>query len=244
MLNITNLKVDTEGLEILDGLDLSIGTGEVHVLMGPNGSGKSTLAKVLLGHPNYKVTSGAITFLGADLLKLDVSERAKAGIYLAFQQPIEVPGVNFRSFLRLAYNTRFQKEQQLPVFKFRKLLQDKAATLNIAPELLERNLNEGLSGGEKKQTEILQMSILKPKLAILDETDSGLDVDALKSVFQGIAAIRKENPEMSLLIITHYPKIFEYVTPEFVHIIRSGKIVKSGGAELIIEIEKKGYKEQ
>jgi Fe-S cluster assembly ATP-binding protein len=243
MLKITNLKAETEGIKILEGVDLQIGAGEVHVLMGPNGSGKSTLAKVLMGHPAYKVTGGSIEFAGKDLLKLDVSERAKLGIYLAFQQPTEVPGVNFRSYLRMCYNARLPKEEQLPVFKFRKILQDEAARLEVNPELLERNLNEGLSGGEKKKTEILQMSILKPKLAILDETDSGLDIDSLKSVFQGVERIRKENPEMSLLIITHYHKIFDFVEPHFMHVIRDGKIIKTGGTEIIKEIEAKGFKD-
>jgi Fe-S cluster assembly ATP-binding protein len=244
MLKVENLKVKIEGLDILDGIDLTIGDGEIHVLMGPNGSGKSTLAKILMGHPDYTITKGKVSFEGKDLLQLSVAERAQAGLYLAFQHPIEVPGVNFRNYLRLCYNSRFSKEKQLPVFKFRKLLQDEAAKLDVGPELLERNLNEGLSGGEKKKTEILQMAILKPKLAILDETDSGLDVDALKSVFTGIESIRKDNPEMSLLIITHYPKIFDYIKPQFVHIIREGKIVKSGGKELITEVETKGFKNQ
>lgn len=241
MLKITNLAVNHTAGKILENLDLEIKSGSVTVLMGPNGSGKSTLSKVLMGHPDYSVVSGNVTFLGNDLLNLSPDKRAQLGLFVAMQYPTEVPGVNFRNFLRLAYNSSKAKEEQLPVFKFRQLLLEKAKLLDIDEKFFDRNLNEGLSGGEKKKMEMLQLAVLQPKLAILDETDSGLDVDALKVVFEGVAKIKAENPAMAILVITHYHKIFDYITPETVHIIKAGRIIKSGGAELLQDIEKNGY---
>lgn len=242
MLNIHKLVVKTTGVTILNGIDLKIAAGEIHVLMGPNGSGKSTLAKVLMGHPDYEVESGHMEFAGEELNKLTPDKRARLGLFSVMQYPTEIPGVNFRNYLRLAYNCSRSKTEQLAVFKFRQLLAEKAKLLDIDPALLERNLNEGLSGGEKKKLEILQLAILEPKLAILDETDSGLDIDALKTVFSAIAQIKKAKPEMSILLITHYHKVFDYITPDFVHIIKQGKIVKTGGKELIQEINTYGYR--
>ncbi len=241
MLQIKNLVVTSDSHTILDCINLKVDAGSVTVLMGPNGSGKSTLAKVILGHPAYQVESGSIKFNGIEITNLAVHERAHLGIFLAMQAPTEIPGVNFRNYLRLAYNSNKSKAEQLPVFKFRQLLIEQAKNLEIEQTLLDRNLHEGLSGGEKKKMEILQMAILKPKLAILDETDSGLDIDALKSVFTGIAKLKKANPAMTILLITHYHKIFDYIKPEIVHIIKQGKIIKSGKAELLATIEKDGY---
>lgn len=241
MLQIKNLVVTNDSNNILNGIDLEVSEGSVHVLMGPNGSGKSTLAKVLLGHPDYVVKEGSIKFMDREIKDLEIHERAHLGIFLAMQSPTEVPGVNFRNYLRLAYNSNKPKEKQLPVFKFRQLLIEKAKLLEIDQTLLDRNLHEGLSGGEKKKIEVLQMAILQPKLAILDETDSGLDIDALKSVFKGIATLKKDNPKMAILLITHYHKIFDYVKPDAVHIIKKGKIIISGGKELLASIEKDGY---
>lgn len=242
MLKLSNLSVTTEGKEILKGVDLRIPEHEVHVLMGPNGSGKSTLAKVIMGHPAYQVVSGKLEFDDQSLLALTPDQRAHLGLFAAFQYPTEVPGVNFRQFLRLAYNSSRPKEAQLPVFKFREMLIKQAELLEIEPALLERNLNEGLSGGEKKKMEVLQLAILDPKLAILDETDSGLDIDSLKSIFGGIAKLKAQRPAMTLLVITHYHKIFDYLTPDKIHVLKAGKIIKSGGSELLAEIETTGFK--
>lgn len=241
MLNIKDLSVTTDGKKILKKVNLKIKPGEVHVLMGPNGSGKSTLSKALMGHPHFQITKGQITINKKNITKLAPDERSKAGLYLAFQYPIEVPGVNLANFLRLAYNSGKSKKDQLSVFKFRKFLRKKLELLNMSEDFLERNLNEGFSGGEKKKTEILQMAVLEPKYAILDETDSGLDVDALRDVFEGLTKLKTQNPKLGTLIITHYQRIFDYIEPDFVHILKGGRITKSGGLEVAEAIEKKGY---
>lgn len=244
MLKITNLHcVTADDKEILKGVDLSIKPGELHVLMGPNGSGKSTLSKTLMGHPSFEITSGRINLDGTDITESEPDERAHAGLFIAYQYPVEVPGVNFSNFLRLAYNSSRNKSQHLPVFKFRKLLKETAAELDFPESLLDRNLNEDLSGGEKKKAEILQMAVLQPKYAILDETDSGLDLDALKSVFEGVNKIIASERKLGVLIITHYQRIFDYIKPDFVHILYNGKIAASGGLELVNSIEEHGYKQ-
>lgn len=241
MLQISKLYATVAGKSILNGVDMIVPEGEIHVLMGPNGSGKSTLAKAVIGHPDCVIVKGNIKFNNKDLLKLDITTRARSGIFMAYQHPLEIPGVNFRSYLRLAYNSGKDKSQQLPVFKFRDLLNKKAQLLGIDAKLLERNLNEGLSGGEKKKMEILQMAVLSPKLAILDETDSGLDIDALKIVFESIARLKQERKELSVLVITHYHKVFSYLKPHKVHVMMQGRIVKSGSVTILNQIEKHGY---
>lgn len=244
MLKINNLHCSTsDGKEILKGVNLEIKPGELHILMGPNGSGKSTLSKTLMGHPSFEITQGRIILDGADITDKEVNERAHAGLYLAYQYPVEVPGVNFSNFLRLAYNSNKSDSEKMPVFKFRKLLKEKALELDFSESLLDRNLNEDLSGGEKKKAEILQLAVLKPKYAILDETDSGLDLDALKSVFKAVKRIITSENKLGVLIITHYQRIFKYITPDFVHVLTDGKIVASGDKKLIKKIEKEGYKQ-
>ncbi len=244
MLKIQDLKCTTQDdTEILKGVNLSIKPGELHVLMGPNGSGKSTLSKTLMGHPAFEISEGKIILDKRDITEIEPNERAHAGLFVAYQYPVEVPGVNFSNFLRLAYNSGREKQDQLPVFKFRKLLKDKAVELDFPDSLLDRNLNEDLSGGEKKKAEILQMAVLQPKYAILDETDSGLDLDALKSVFQGVNKIIESERKLGVLIITHYQRIFDYIKPDFVHILYNGKIAASGGLELVDNIEENGYKQ-
>jgi len=230
MLKITNLhaKLADENKEILTGVNLTVNSGEVHVIQGVNGSGKSTLAAVLTGHPGFKITEGTIELIGEDspetilLNDLEADQRALAGIFLANQYPMEIPGVNLSNFLRLAYNAR--QEKDVPVFKFRKLLKERAALINYPEHLLDRNLNEGFSGGEKKKTEILQLAVLEPRYAILDETDSGLDKQAITDVFNGINKIREMNPQMAFIVITHYEKVFDYIKPQFVHIMEAGKL--------------------
>lgn len=244
MLQISNLHANLEGTKesILNGVSLSINPGEVHYLMGKNGSGKSTLAKVLAGHPDYSVTSGEVSLDGLDLLSKDPSERSHLGLFLAFQYPVEVPGVNLLNFLRLSYNSRLAESERLPVFKFRKLAKQLAQDLDISESLLERNLNEGFSGGEKKKMEILQMALLRPKYIILDETDSGLDVDSLRSVFSGINKMLSESePRPGVLVITHYHRVFEFISPTYVHVMREGKVVETGDIELAQRIDKEGY---
>jgi len=244
MLKITNLHCTTaDNKEILKGVNLSIKPGELHVLMGPNGSGKSTLSKTLMGHPSFEISKGKISLDGEDITGSEPDERAHAGLFVAYQYPVEVPGVNFSNFLRLAYNSSREKSEQLPVFKFRKLLKDTADELDFPEKLLDRNLNEDLSGGEKKKAEILQMAVLQPKYAILDETDSGLDLDALKSVFTGVNKIIASKRKLGVLVITHYQRIFDYIKPDFVHILYNGKIAASGGLELVESIEESGYKQ-
>ena len=237
MLRIENLHVEVDGNEIVKGLDLEVGKGEIHAIMGPNGSGKSTLANVLMGHPRYDVTGGAITFEGEDVLELEPDERAKMGIFLAFQYPSEVPGVSVANFLRTAVNS--VREEELRPMEMYKLLQEKMAVMRMDPKFAERYLNEGFSGGEKKRNEILQMLMLEPRLAILDETDSGLDIDALQVVARGVNEMR--GPEFSAVVITHYQRILRYIEPDHVHVMLDGRLVTSGGKELAEELEEKGY---
>jgi Fe-S cluster assembly ATP-binding protein len=241
MLSIQNLYAKVEKNPILQGVNLEIAPGETCVLMGPNGSGKSTLAKAIMGHPSVDIEQGTISVDGKDITSEEVSERAKTGVFLAFQYPTEVPGVNFSNFLRLAYNAGKEKDKQLGVFQFRKILKQKAALLGISEEFLDRNLNEGLSGGEKKKSEILQLAVLEPKYAILDETDSGLDIDALRQVFSALAKLQEQNKKMGLLIITHYESIFDYISPDKIVVMKKGKITEQGGMEIAKDILAHGY---
>jgi Fe-S cluster assembly ATP-binding protein len=237
MLKIEDLQVEIDGQEIVKGLDLEVGKGEIHAIMGPNGSGKSTLANVLMGHPRYEVTEGSITFQGEDVFELEPDERAKLGMFLAFQYPSEVPGVSVANFLRTAVNS--VREEELSPMEMYRLLQEKMGIMQMDPKFAERYLNEGFSGGEKKRNEILQMLMLDPKLAIMDETDSGLDIDALQVVAKGVNEIR--GPEFSAVVITHYSRILRYITPDHVHVMLDGRIVTSGGKELADQLEEKGY---
>jgi len=240
MLQIKDLKAKIDNKEILKGLNLEIKPGEVHAIMGPNGSGKSTLSNVLSGKKGYTV-SGDVTYFNENLLDLEIEERAHKGIFLAFQYPLEIPGVNTNIFLKTSLNAikKAKGEKELDAIEFLKLVKQKASELKFDEKILSRQLNVGFSGGEKKKNEILQMSILNPKLSILDETDSGLDIDALKIVSEGVNALRSK--ESSFLIITHYQRLLEYIKPDFVHVLINGRIVKSGGSELALELEKKGY---
>jgi len=240
MLQIKDLKAKIDNKEILKGLNLEIKPGEVHAIMGPNGSGKSTLSNVLSGKKGYTV-SGEVTYLNENLLDLEIEERAHKGIFLAFQYPLEIPGVNTNIFLKTSLNAikKAKGEKELDAIEFLKLVKQKASELKFDEKILSRQLNVGFSGGEKKKNEILQMSILNPKLSILDETDSGLDIDALKIVSEGVNALRSK--ESSFLIITHYQRLLEYIKPDFVHVLINGQIVKSGGPELALELENKGY---
>jgi len=240
MLQIKNLKAKIDNKEILKGLNLEIKSGEVHAIMGPNGSGKSTLSNVLSGKKGYTV-SGNVKYLNENLLDLEIEERAHKGIFLAFQYPLEIPGVNTNIFLKTSLNAikKAKGEKELDAIEFLKLVKQKASELKFDEKILSRQLNVGFSGGEKKKNEILQMSILNPKLSILDETDSGLDIDALKIVSEGVNALRSN--ESSFLIITHYQRLLQYIKPDFVHVLINGQIVKSGGAELALELESKGY---
>lgn len=241
MLQIKDLVVTIEDKTILKEFSLEINKGELHYLMGKNGAGKSTVGKVLMGHPDYEVVSGEITFKGKNVLEMEADERSREGIFLANQYPIEVPGVNLFNFLRTSYNSGKSEKEQLSIYRFRKFLEPKLELLNISKEFLERNLNEGFSGGEKKKCEILQMAVLEPDLVILDETDSGLDVDSLKEVFHGISKLKELKPEMSMIVITHYNRVSEYLIPDFVHIVKDGKIIKSGDKNIVLEIDQKGY---
>ncbi len=242
-LSIRNLYVSVENKEILKGVDLTINQGEVHALMGPNGTGKSTLAYSLMGHPNYEVTAGEAWFKGHNLLELEPDERARLGIFLAFQYPVAIPGVSVANFLRTAINARRRAENKddkgIPVPEFRKMLKDKMDMLKMEHNFAGRYLNEGFSGGEKKRAEILQMAALRPEIAILDETDSGLDIDALRIVSDGVNALRGD--DLGVLVITHYQRILNYIKPDFVHIMLGGRIVESGGAELALHLEDQGY---
>ncbi len=240
-LNINNLNVSIEGKVILNDFSLNINKGEVHAIMGPNGSGKSTLANVLAGNEDYEINSGKIIFKEEDMLELNIEERAQKGVFLAFQYPVEIPGVNITPFLQASINSKLKNQNQteLDNLSFAKLLRKKAEELGISTDMLKRSVNTGFSGGEKKRYEILQMSVLNPELAIFDETDSGLDVDALKVVTQGINKFK--NDQNSFLIITHYQKLLDYIHPDFVHVMRNGKIVKSGDISLASEIEVSGY---
>ncbi len=240
---INNLQVSVEETEILKGVNLTIKSGEVHAVMGPNGTGKSTLAYALMGHPKYKITEGEATLDGIDLLDLDPSERSKLGLFLAFQYPVAVPGVSVANFLRTAINAHRKgqnpEDKGISIPDFRKKLKEKMALLDMDESFAGRYLNDGFSGGEKKRVEILQMATLEPKISILDETDSGLDIDALKIVAHGINAINKE--EQGVLVITHYQRILNYITPDFVHVMLNGRIVESGGPELALRLEEEGY---
>jgi Fe-S cluster assembly ATP-binding protein len=236
-LQIRDLTVAVEGEEILHGVNLSVSKGETHALMGPNGSGKSTLAYAIMGHPNYKVTGGQVTFKGADLTALTPDERARLGLFLAMQYPTEVPGVSLTNFLRTAVNAF--RDQDVPVRQFMQQIREEMDRLGMDEKFLQRNVNEGFSGGEKKRFEILQLALLLPEIAVLDETDSGLDVDALKSVSEGVNRLR--GPDMGVLIITHYTRILRYIAPDRVHVMFDGRIVESGGPELAEKLESKGY---
>ena len=242
MLKIENLHAEIDGKKILNGLTLEIGAGEVHAIMGPNGAGKSTLAYVLGGRPGYQVTQGSVTFNGQDMLELEPHERAAAGLFLGFQYPVEIPGVSNVQFLREALNSqrKARGEEPLTGGEFLKLAKEKAALLKLDMEMLKRNVNVGFSGGEKKRAEMVQMGILDPKLAVLDETDSGLDIDALRTVGEGINAIMRQ-PDKGVLLITHYQRLLDYVQPDKVHILAKGRIVKTGGPELALELEREGY---
>lgn len=237
MLEIKNLHINYEGKKILKGVNLNLEKGKIHALMGPNGSGKTTLAYVLMGHPKYKITSGEILLNGKDLVKMSPDERAKKGLFLSFQQPIEISGVTISNFLRQAYNSL--NKDKLSLLEFRHLLEKKCKELGIDPKFLNRYLNEGFSGGEKKKVEILQLLVLSPKIAVLDETDSGLDIDALKKVAEGVNKFM--NKEKTILIITHYKRILDYVKPDKVFIMINGKIVVEGGSDLVDHLEEKGY---
>jgi Fe-S cluster assembly ATP-binding protein len=241
MLTIRNLTARVGDNEVLRGIDLEIKAGEVHAIMGPNGSGKSTLGKVIAGHPAFEVTGGEVLFEGRDLLTLSPDERARAGIFLGFQQPIEVPGVSNASFLRLAYNKKAEAEgrDELDPLEFDDFIQEKIKLVKMDEALLDRSLNEGFSGGEKKRNEILQMSVLEPKLSILDELDSGLDIDALRIL--GEAVNRQLRPDRALLLITHFPRLLETIHPDCVHVLSGGRIVREGGVELALELEERGY---
>jgi len=241
MLEIKNLETSIENKKILKGINLKIMPNEIHAIMGPNGSGKSTLASVLAGKKEYEITKGEIKFLGKDLNELSIDERAKMGIFLSFQYPIEIPGISTINFLKTAINEirKYKKIKELDSLEFMKLVESKKKIIDINEELINRSLNEGFSGGEKKKNEIFQMAMLNPILSILDETDSGLDIDALKMISKGINKIK--NKENSMIIITHYQRILNYIKPDFVHILNNGKITKSGDRKLAIEIEKNGY---
>jgi Fe-S cluster assembly ATP-binding protein len=241
MIEIKNLKVKVEGKEILKGIDLTVNAGEVHAIMGPNGSGKSTLARALSGHPEYEVTGGVVLYEGKDLLDMDPDERAREGVFMAFQYPVEIAGVNNAYFLKAALNAKRKHHGQpeLDAMEFMQLVKEKAKLLDIDQSMLSRAVNEGFSGGEKKRNEIFQMALLEPKLAILDETDSGLDIDALKLVANGVNAMRA--PDRAFIVVTHYQRLLNYIVPDFVHVLTGGRIMKSGGKELALELEQKGY---
>ena len=241
MLDIKNLHVTAEGKQILNGIDLHVKAGEVHAIMGPNGSGKSTLARVIAGHPEYVVTSGEIQYEGQDLLDMDPDERAREGVFMAFQYPVEIAGVNNAYFLKAAVNAKRKHlgQPELDAMEFMQLINEKAKLLEINQAMLQRAVNEGFSGGEKKRNEIFQMALLEPKLAVLDETDSGLDIDALKIVAEGVNAMR--SPTRAIVVVTHYQRLLDYIVPDFVHVLSAGRIVKSGGKELALELEEKGY---
>lgn len=241
MLDIQNLHASIEGKAILKGLNLKIGKGEIHAIMGPNGAGKSTLAKILAGHPSYEITSGQVWFKGQDLLSMTPEARATLGLFMSFQYPLEIAGVSNRHFLKVALNAQRKERGDLPLSseEFEELLTEKMALMDIRAEFKERAVNEGFSGGEKKRNEILQMALFNPDLAILDETDSGLDIDAMKIVAAGVNKMRRS--DTSLLVITHYQRLLDYIKPDFVHVLSDGQIVKTGKAELALELEAKGY---
>ena len=241
MIKIENLHVEVDGNQILKGINLEVKAGETHAIMGPNGSGKSTLAQVLAGHEDYEVTQGKVEFLNKNLLEMDVDERACEGVFLAFQYPVELPGVNNTYFLKSALNAqrKYRGEKEIDAMEFMDLIGDKIKLLNLKDSLLKRPVNEGFSGGEKKRNEIFQMAILEPKLALLDETDSGLDIDALRIVARGVNTMRKK--ENAIIIVTHYQRLLNYIVPDFVHVLVDGKIISSGDKNLALELEEKGY---
>ena len=241
MLDIKNLQVTAEGKQILKGIDLHVKAGEVHAIMGPNGSGKSTLARALSGHPGYEVNGGSVTYDGKDLLAMSPEERACDGVFMAFQYPVEIPGVNNSYFLKAALNAQRKHKglQELDAVEFMQLIKQKAKLLEMDQAMLSRSVNEGFSGGEKKRNEIFQMAILEPRLAILDETDSGLDIDALKIVANGVNALR--GSDRAIIVVTHYQRLLNYIVPDFVHVLVDGRIAKSGGRELALELEARGY---
>lgn len=241
MLSVTNLDVAVNGGMILNELNLEVQAGEVHAIMGPNGSGKSTFANVLAGHPGYEVTAGSVIYEGQDLLQMDPEERARQGVFLAFQYPVEIPGVSNVYLLKAAVNEirKHRGESELDAVKFLKLVREKLKLVDMREEFLHRAVNEGFSGGEKKRNEIFQMAMLEPKLAILDETDSGLDIDALKVVAQGVNELR--DPSRSIVMVTHYQRLLDYIVPDYVHVLAGGRVVKSGGKELALELEEHGY---
>lgn len=241
ILEIKNLKVSINNVEILKNLSLIINRGEIHAIMGPNGSGKSTFSKVLAGHPAYTILSGDILFNGKSVISLEPEDRSHLGIFLAFQYPIEIPGVSNEDFLRLAYNSKLvsQGKPEIDPIEFFSLINNKLKIINMAPTFLSRNVNEGFSGGEKKRNEILQMALLDPELSILDETDSGLDIDALKIISNGINNLM--TPSKSIILITHYQRLLDYVKPDYIHVMQDGKIIKTGNAQLAKELEQKGY---
>ena len=241
MIKIENLHVEVDGNKILNGINLEVKAGETHAIMGPNGSGKSTLAQVLAGHEDYDVTEGSVEYLGKDLLDMDVDERACEGIFLAFQYPVELPGVNNTYFLKSALNAqrKYHGESEIDAMEFMELIGDKIKLLNLKESLLKRPVNDGFSGGEKKRNEIFQMAVLEPKLALLDETDSGLDIDALRVVAGGVNAMRSN--ENATIVVTHYQRLLNYIVPDFVHVLVDGKIINSGDKNLALELEEKGY---
>jgi Fe-S cluster assembly ATP-binding protein len=241
MLEISNLQVRGGTKDILRGINLSVKKGEIHAIMGPNGSGKSTLARSLAGHPEIEVTGGTVTYDGQDLIALSPEDRAREGVFMAFQYPVEIPGVNNAYFLKAAINAQRKHRglSELDAMEFMALVKEKAKILHLDPTLLNRPVNEGFSGGEKKRNEIFQMAVLEPRLAVLDETDSGLDIDALKTVAEGVNAMR--SPERAIIVITHYQRLLNYIQPDFVHVLQDGRIVRSGGKDLALHLEEKGY---
>ena len=234
-------KVAEEDLEILKGVDLELKAGEIHAIMGPNGSGKSTLAKVLAGHPGYEATAGEVRYRGNDLLELEPDERSRDGVFLAFQYPVEIPGVSIANFLRTALQARLEEDEELDLFEFQDQLLDRMALLDMDPSFAERPVNDGFSGGEKKRNEILQMAVLQPTLALMDETDSGLDIDALQVVASGVNTLKAEHPEMTVLLITHYQRLLNFIKPDVVHVMVDGQIARTGGPEVALELEEAGY---
>ena len=241
LLEVKNLKVRVEDKEILKGINLTVQPGEVHAIMGPNGSGKSTFARALSGHPGYEITEGQVLYNGEDLLDMDPDERARAGVFMAFQYPVEIPGVNNAYFLKAALNAKRKQQglDELDAIDFMKVVKEKLKVLHIDDSMLQRSVNEGFSGGEKKRNEIFHMAVLEPALALLDETDSGLDIDALRVVSEGVNAMRA--PDRSFVVVTHYQRLLNYIVPDYVHVLSEGRIVRSGGKELALELEEKGY---
>jgi Fe-S cluster assembly ATP-binding protein len=241
LLEVRGLTANVSGIEILKGIDLTVCEGEIHAIMGPNGSGKSTFAKALAGHPAYHVTGGTVRFDGKDLFSMEAEERARAGLFLGFQYPIEIPGVTNSAFLRLAYNTvqTSRGKEELDPLEFDDFIREKLKLLDMDPAFLERSVNEGFSGGEKKRNEILQLATLEPKLALLDETDSGLDIDALRVVANGVNHLLK--PDNACVLVTHYQRLLNYIVPDYVHVMEGGRIIKTGGKELAVELESRGY---